>query len=980
MRFSRSLFRTTFRAATLNRFTLVAALGLGVAYGETNVTGGSVRRKASSRESLRSAFGTALPLPPGAELSYQPARENTAPSPNFEIDPAQAEQRAQELGADLKTIVPVERLPAVGTTEFLKLRTEALAIVKRHFQESRAALEPDAIGEFAMLVTWTPDFSATPRTVTSADRERARAASYSVAYAITHLDRPRFVVAYAGAIFALNPDGALEAENAASAIVTSAERRFPGEPDEAKLTASRNDAAVVYRYALACSVVDAKWTMRSLNVLINLGNLYVDMKAPERARPVLLAARAFAPNSWDAALALASCYMMQGRPELAKAALEDKAVKRSVLYATAAKGSAQLDAIRSTGDLTADSDDEEIEAALKTFEGRETMTAADFVDQIDPAIRNRMRRFVDDLPVQGSYRAPEINDLTQFSTLKSISTPAGFRALGDFNERLGGLSLRLMGFMMQSGNDALARLGLNVKFDVDINDVMANPERYKNRKINATVSGVEDLKARVATMKAQAEQMKRDLQNGNMAAIMKPSAIALSTNPALAIYTLKPFEFANPMDVMIQQYNASVLGRKMHVYNSGFFSLNRRILKELTEIRERHEQKRAEIREIEDLEMAAFQRRRAEAAKSGANVNSPQWRIMEHNIHKRFLTQYNDQAEFAWKEATQVAAKAYSDKIKPRAERFYYDVFRHIALISDPEVREKKNREFEQMLLYGVQQGLSNVLSAFGSAGYTQEWDCRCDIGSLLAEAEAEDKALDQIRKERDARQQQEKLRFASGEIPPSSPLFAKIDAYGTDLDIPGIPLLSGRISCARSTFSLAGQLPTKIGVKGNYTFTESAFTGATTHAGGIEVGATLKEGSLSTSATLNVRGSVSIDGKGTVTDYSVTGSSTVKMGMGPVSGTIGAEIGYTSKGGLTSDVSGGLTGVIKGDYGRSVEVTIEGSARRGSTFSAKAEQNLNPYSGEVNDFLKSVSEDSMAKFPFSTDLKKELWHGKFAL
>jgi hypothetical protein len=99
------------------------------------------------------------------------------------------------------------------------------------------------------------------------------------------------------------------------------------------------------------------------------------------------------------------------------------------------------------------------------------------------------------------------------------------------------------------------------------------------------------------------------------------------------------------------------------------------------------------------------------------------------------------------------------------------------------------------------------------------------------------------------------------------------------------------------------------------------------------------------------------------------------------VSGTLGAEIGYTPKGGLTSDVSGGLTAVISGEYGRSVEVTLEGSARRGSTFSAKAEQALNPYSSEINGFLKDVSKDSIGeKFPFSTDLKKELWHGKFAL
>lgn len=981
MRSLRPFFRTNLRRGALNRFMLLAALGWGMASGEPVGVGGEGARATPAREDFRRALMTAPPLPPGAELHFQAVRADEASLPSLTIDPALAERRAQELNADLKTIAPVERLPAVGTAEFLQLRADALAIVKRHYQESRAALEPDAIGEFALLVTWTPDFSAAPRSVSSADRERARAASYSVAYAITHLDRPRFVVAYAAAILALNPDGALAAENAASAIVTSGERRFGAAADVAKLTACREDAAVVYRYALACSVIEAKWTLRSLGILINLGNLYVDLKRPERARPVLLAARAFAPGSWDAALGLASCYVMQDRPELARAALEEKSVKRTALYAAAAKGSAQLDAIRSSGDVSPDSSDAEFEAALKTFEGGETMTAADFVDQIDPGERNRMRRFVDDLPVQGSYRAPEIRELTQFSTLQSISSPAGFRALGDFNERLGAHAMKMLGYMMQGQNEMLSRIGLNVKFDVDINDVMAHPERYKNRKINATVSGVEELRVRVGAMKRQAEQMKRDLQGGNMAAVLQMSPMAVAANPALAIYTLKPFAYANPMDVMMQQYNASVLGRKLHVYNASFFAVNGRTRDALAEIRERHAQKHAEIRTMEDLEMDAFQKKKAAAAKAGQNVNSPQWRILEHNLHRRFLSLYNAQADFAWKEATQVAAKAYSDKVKPRAERFYYDVFRHIALISDPEVRETKNREFEQMLLFGVYQGLVNVLSAFGSAGYVQEWDCHCDVGSLLADAEREQKELDRISAERDARQQQDRLRFASGEIPPASPLFQKLDAYGTDLDIPFIPLLTGRISCARSTFSLAGQLPTKIGVKGNYTFTESAFTGATTHAGGIEVGATLKEGSLSTAATLNVRGSVSLDGKGTVADYSVTAASTVKMGMGPVSGTIGAEIGYTPKGGLTNDVSGGLTAVLNGEYGRSVEVAIEGSARRGSTFSAKAEQALNPYSGEINGFLKEVSQEAVGeKFPFSTDLKKELWHGKFAL
>jgi hypothetical protein len=427
---------------------------------------------------------------------------------------------------------------------------------------------------------------------------------------------------------------------------------------------------------------------------------------------------------------------------------------------------------------------------------------------------------------------------------------------------------------------------------------------------------------------------------------------------------------------MLQQYNISMLAQKTYAYNMSIYATNRRTRAALEEIRERHEKNRAEIRAMEELEMAMFQKKKAEAE----NPNSAQWRLMEHNIHIRFMNEYNSRAEYEWKEATMVAAKAYADKIKPRAERFYYDVFRHIALISDPEAREKKNREFEQMLIFGVGQGLENVLAAFGSMPYVHEWDCNCNIGQLQADAAREEKELEQIRAEQEDREQQERRRFESGEIPPSSPLFQKLDAYGTDLNIPFIPMLSGRISCARTTFTLSAELPTALSPKGTYTFTESAFTGATTHAAGLEISVGAEDGSLSTGATLNVQGSISLNGQGTVTDYSATAASTVNVSLGPVSGRIGAEIGYTPTGGLTTDVSGGLTGVLDGEYGRSTEVTIETSARRGSTLSVKAEQNLNPYSGEVDSFLKDVSEEFVGEFPFSTGVTKELWSGRFTL
>ena len=191
LRTPRCSCRTIVRVAARGVLTLIA-IGA-AAYGAPNSTNAaeSRDRTASLRESFRQALVAAPTLPPGAEPRHQPLNEGAVSLPHLETDPAKAEQRAQELSADLKAIAPVERLPAFGTVEFAKLRADALAIVKRSYQESRNAIEADAAGELVRCVTWTPDFGVAPRTVSPAERERARQASYSVAYAITHLERPR---------------------------------------------------------------------------------------------------------------------------------------------------------------------------------------------------------------------------------------------------------------------------------------------------------------------------------------------------------------------------------------------------------------------------------------------------------------------------------------------------------------------------------------------------------------------------------------------------------------------------------------------------------------------------------------------------------------------------------------------------------------------------------------------------------------------
>jgi len=83
--------------------------------------------------------------------------------------------------------------------------------------------------------------------------------------------------------------------------------------------------------------------------------------------------------------------------------------------------------------------------------------------------------------------------------------------------------------------------------------------------------------------------------------------------------------------------------------------------------------------------------------------------------------------------------------------------------------------------------------------------------------------------------------------------------------------------------------------------------------------------------------------------------------------------------GGLTSDVSAGAKVSFGNEYGTSGEASFEASVRRGSKFSAKAEQNFKPFSEKydkmVNDQLGPLNEI----YKVDTSLTKEIWSGTYS-
>jgi hypothetical protein len=134
----------------------------------------------------------------------------------------------------------------------------------------------------------------------------ARNYSFSVSSATSHFNMPNFVIAYATAVFTLDPKSTASANNMAAAIYTAGKVLSQVKSGANEINSYQKDAESVYLYALSISMDKNAYTDASLVSMINLGNLNIDMNRPDEARSLLQAARKQSPFSWDAAIGMAA--------------------------------------------------------------------------------------------------------------------------------------------------------------------------------------------------------------------------------------------------------------------------------------------------------------------------------------------------------------------------------------------------------------------------------------------------------------------------------------------------------------------------------------------------------------------------------------------------------------------------------------------------------------------------------------------------
>lgn len=881
-----------------------------------------------------------------------------------------------------------------------------LGMAAERYKTARQKFTPDDLSEFSRLVNWTPRFDGS-----AANKDLAAKYSAAVALSTNNNPFPNFNIALACTSFSLDPENPVQANNLASAIISGGELLTEKNATREALALYRRDAESGFLYAISHSLTDGQWCEATLTPAINLGNLCIDLGKLEEARSLFMVARKIKPESWDAALGLAAYFLALNQKSNALAILEDERLDVPAKYLIPIKKKKELEKSEPFANLPPDAPEEKFSEGIDVMTEQPIATSADFIAQLDQSERNKMRYFIENLAVKGSFQAPSIKKLTQYASLEAISSPHGISALQDFAQMAGIYQMGGIASGVNQQLDWLSKYGLKIDPGVDLDDVMKHPEKYADKDLDQEVqiSGMEDFLANMEKLKQDAMKAQTDLAAGNIQSAMQ---IATDLDKAHGILLINPEEYADPMNVIMQKMNYTVYQRKNRLYMGYLRASTRKTREQVTEVIKQCNRKITEYADIEkdELEKLYEEKRKAEEMMmkgQPTDFKEAEWRLRLHEVHTKYFNIYNNIEETGFGSATNVATISYVQKVKPAVEAWYYDVFRHVAMISDTEVRNQKSAELGNNIKSALSIALNTVLTAHAAFSYSDEWDCDCDLEELLAAREKEKDEEDEEENARIERNKAAKAVFDSGEIPESSPLFKKLDAY---VDEYNFGLVKVRASCARTTIEANTDfLPNNLPFKFKYSSSESEFTGAITRNAGIKVGIE-KELSKTTSASanLNLDISVSSDGNGNVKNYSVTGGAEAGVKVGNFSANVGAQAtnnngvtdysisgnakvnvsysdtkisggaaaSYSLSKGLETDFSAGVSQDWKNATGTSANMKMEMSTKRGCSFSHKVEQTLTP----VNDAVKSANkaiEDTGLEIP-SDFLTKELWNGSF--
>lgn len=651
-----------------------------------------------------------------------------------------------------------------------------LVLAHRYYDLAVPQMENDLRAEFARLINWPVTFDgARP------DAAHASQLTNEIAVAVSFSDAKNFYLASAAAAFALNPANSTGAGNFATAILTygedTLEAMLPSPEKNRQLQSYRDDAVAIFRYALSLNFT-AKFAneANALPLLINLGNVYIDLAQPEKARVAFQEALRLSPRSPPAHEGMAAYYLATGRKDLAA-----KEIQRPACFPSSRRKAAEAGekAKEETAPTAQDGDSEEqLAAKIAQLQKIEPPTMADFIEELDQSGANKLRFFVRQLAIEATYHAPDLHDLWQYGSLEAFSRPEARAVFEEWAAKWGKRKLGSLAARNASNQvDVLKSLGVKLDFGVDLEDVARNPEKYEDVDFDVKVSGLENLDAMLPQLEALEKQANRELPTTKMNAVMQVDRLMKG---GMSIYALDPGDYANPSDVFIQKFNMLELNKKLLAYQRYLRKVTEDLRRVLENARKSAPQ---ELRRIEDT--MARTMRQIEKLADEEHWSDEKTLLERHHVHGSYFPQLNQVAGAAWLQSTGYANAVYREKLKPNLEAMFNDCFRHVMLISDPEIRTRKETELSAALSGFVALSLTCVSQAYDTGEYLDSWDCDCTIEALAQAREREQEAYDQATEQARQKNKLAIKDFNEGAIPETSGLYKKLDTYSSSFSSP---------------------------------------------------------------------------------------------------------------------------------------------------------------------------------------------------
>ncbi len=804
---------------------------------------------------------------------------------------------------------------------------DTLKLANQYYSLSNPKIEAATKSEYKRIVNWNPNFTGS-----KPDVKKAKEASASVALGISYTNAKNFYLSMASAVFALDPKSAVGAGNFASAIASYHDDLVLEGQKDKNMGKYYEDAIKIYNYGLQISIKDKKFNKDALPLLVSLGNLYMDTGKKDRAYTCFRMAMAVEKDYWPARKSMYNYYMSEKKFDEALKLMMEENQYPLFVRATSKIKKIKEGEEKKTKMPEGQVSDQVMERHLDSLTVIAGISQADFLEGIDKEAQLKLKNLIKNVENKMRYKAPDIRLLTKYSSLEQISTPLGQSDLEAFREgvenysklanymgaKMGKDYMGNLGFETDLGGfetmeDLVGAMGSNPEFDLQINfDWLENSDAISEEFI---------------------KKLENDVAEYEKNPDKKPTELLKTVSKFMsekAVLALNPFEYANPIDVYIQQLNIMDFDKKFSSYSVYLVNQTRKstdmIYNALEDAERRNNRAIENIinmeRKISDMYAKDPERARLEIHKV---------------VHTGMIPQLNKDNQVVWNQVTQLAITQYEKKIRKYVEKMYKDCMKHVILISDEKVQRELEDRVNELVVRTVYFALQDISEAFAFNGiyYQEPQECGCDTAALEASIAVKIKEENRLANEQIKKNMEAKRKFEAGELDENSEYYKKIiKPYEVHINT---PYFTGKVGPYKSGYKI-NLAHGQIGAI-DFSKMQQHIRNTTTYDGGVEI-------KLLGAEVGGFGGDFSIFGR-----FNGTSGSNQSLSLGDISVSGGAKVDLSAPGFMTGTIG------------------IEGSSVRGSkTYGGFG------FSGDslLNDDLKAALGN------WKPNLTLEVWNGEY--